>query len=152
MNRILARTTMLLAAGALCTGLVAASCSSTKTPDTGSVKFDLTTGGLTISQVSYTVNQGAAVVTTGAINVSDPNATVSLSLVLPVGTGYTISLSATAQPGSVACLGTSAAFNIVANQTTAVPALTLTCGTTGTGPSQTGSATISANVDRKSVV
>jgi hypothetical protein len=146
MNRILARTTMLLAAGALCTGLVAASCSSNKGPDTGSVKLDLTTGGLTISQVSYTVNQGGAVVTTGAINVSDPNATVSLDLVLPVGTGYTISFTATAQPGSVACMGTSAAFNISANQSTPVPPLTLTCGVAGTGPSQTGSASISVNV------
>ena len=148
MTRISARLTTFLAATALFTGVVASGCSTgTKSsPDVGKVAFALSAGGLTLSQVNYTVNQGATQVTTGAINVTDPNSTVSLDLVLPVGTGYTIALSATAQPGSVACTsGTSPAFSIIANQTNPV-SIVLTCGTAGSATGPTGNATINASV------
>ncbi|HZL17110.1 MAG TPA: hypothetical protein VFG23_05130, partial [Polyangia bacterium] len=122
MIRNSAKLTALAAVALLC-GTVAMSCSKTTNPtDVGSAKLALNIGGATVSTVAYTVLSGGTPPTTlasGTINVSDPNATVSLDITLPAGTGDTVQLAATTSAG-VACTGTSAAFNVVAGQATNV--------------------------------
>jgi hypothetical protein len=136
-----------LAAVALLSGAVAMSCSKTTNPtDVGTAKLALLIDGATVNSVSYTVLSGATPPTTlltGTINVSDPNATLSLDVSLPPGTGDTVALTATTSTG-LPCTGTSAPFSVVAGQTTNV-ALTLVCG--GGGQSgTTGTVGITATI------
>jgi hypothetical protein len=135
------------AAVALLGGAVGMNCSKTTNPnDPGTAKLALIIGGATVSSVAYTVLSGATppvTLASGTINVSDPNATVSLDITLPPGTGDTVSLSATTSTG-LACSGVSAPFNVIAGQTTNVT-LTLVCG--GGGQTKTtGTVGITATV------
>src|SRR5450432_444288 len=134
-----------LAAVALLGGAVVTSCSKTTNPtDVGTAKLALIIDGATVSSVAYTVLSSTnATLASGTINVSDPNATLSLDLNLPAGTGDIVKLTATTST-NLPCTGTSAPFNIVAGQSTTVN-LTLTCGG-GTPATGTGSATITATV------
>ncbi len=140
MTRIWAKTTT-FAAIALCSGAFVTNCGKGSNSDTGHVNVAFSVpGGLTLSSVSYTAQSGAtppATLLTGSINVSDPNATISADLVLPAGTGDTLTITGTAQPGNVSCTGTSSPFNIVSGQTTSL-SMTITCGagSTGTIPGQ----------------
>jgi len=140
MTRIWAKTTT-IAAIALCSGAFATNCGKGSNGDTGHVNVAFSVpGGLTLSSVSYTAQSGAtppATLLTGSINVSDPNATISADLILPAGTGDTLTITGTASPGNVSCTGTSSPFNVVSGQTTSL-SMTITCGagSTGTIPGQ----------------
>ncbi len=125
----------------LATGVVAG-CSSSQTPSTstgngidgpqGSVGLSLVpVSGVTLNTVHYIVSNGA----TPAVTVSEGDlptpgtaSTFSFGLPLPVGTGYTISLSAaSAETGDdITCAGSFGPFAVTPNSSTAFT-LTLTC-------------------------
>ncbi|MGO8998831.1 MAG: hypothetical protein ACLQVI_36365 [Polyangiaceae bacterium] len=94
----------------------------------GTVGLELTLpGGETITNVNWTINQGATVVLSGTYAV--PASATSISFFIPnvpSGSGYTITLSATSPDGSVSCAGTSAPFSVTAQTTTDVNVF-LTC-------------------------
>jgi hypothetical protein len=116
-----------LAAVALLGGAVGINCSRGNGPDVGTARLALVIDGATVSSVSYTVlSSSSATLASGTINVSDPNATVSLDLSLPPGTADVVKLTATTST-MLPCTGTSSPFNVVAGQTTNVT-LVLTCG------------------------
>jgi hypothetical protein len=129
-----------LAAVALLGGAVVTSCSKTTNPtDVGTAKLALIIDGATVSSVAYTVLSSTnATLASGTINVSDPNATLSLDISLPPGTGDVVKLTATTSTG-LPCTGTSPPFNVVSGQATNVT-LTLTCGGGGqsTAPGSVG--------------
>jgi cysteine-rich repeat protein len=127
---------------------VGVGCSSSQTPTTGpasstegpqgSVGLSLVpVSGVTLNSVHYVVANGA----TPAVTVSEGDLPTpgtakdfSIGLPLPVGTGYTISLSAAAASGAdITCAGSFGPFNVTPNSSTAFT-LTLTCkdNTTGT--------------------
>ena len=88
--------------------------------DTGTVGLELQVGpGLTVNTVAYTITGPAGFSQTGSIDVSHSTTLVATIGGLPAGTGYGISLSATATDGATTCAG-SATFNVAAHATTAV--------------------------------
>jgi hypothetical protein len=97
--------------------------------NTGTVGMQLTLpGGEHITTVTYTISGPHSY--TGSVNVSGSS---SISFALPgiaAGSGYTITLSATSDDGTVSCVGTSAPFTVTAQQTTAVSVF-LQCTSTG---------------------
>jgi hypothetical protein len=89
--------------------------------------LELTLGtGEQIDTVSYTITGPGGFTQTGTLNVSNSTILTAVLGGLPAGTGYVITLTATASDGGAAnCVGT-ATFNVVANTTTTVP-VTLRC-------------------------
>jgi hypothetical protein len=129
MNRISARLSGLLAAGALCTGVLAANCSkNTDHSDVGTMKLALTLpSGATVNSVHWEIDSSTgAVLRSGTINTSDKNATPSVDTSCPAGTGDRVTLTATTSDGT-SCTGTSAPFNVVAGASVGVN-VTLLCG------------------------
>jgi len=152
MIRSTARKVTFLAAAALCTGALAVNCSkgsSVPKSDVGSVGLELSLpGGGVVSTVHYSLRTSTMTeIRQGDISVLDSGATVSIVLGgIPAGTGYTVVLSAMANDGST-CSGTSAAFNVTANMSTAVSVLLL-CRASN----QTGTVVINGAVDSCPVV
>lgn len=102
-------------------------------------------GGLTIDTVHYTVRSwSGAILVDGQIAVANQHATVSVHLAVPPGTGNTVTLAAVAQPGGVACAGTSAPFAVLAHGTTLV-SVTLICD--GNQPPITGKVIVDSNFE-----
>jgi hypothetical protein len=138
-----------LLACALVGGALGLNCSKSSNPSSGDVQLALVLpDGSTVTSVSYQVKSSSnAVLASGTINVSDPNAKISLDVVLPVtptgDPGDTVSLTATSSTGQ-ACTGTSSAFPVLANQTTSVP-MTLQCGN-GSASGATGSLGVTATL------
>ena len=91
-----------------------------------SVAFSIPASNLTLSSVTWTVSQGTTIVATGTIDTRMPNAAPSFSALVPVGTGYTVSLTGTASNGAT-CSGSSD-FDVVAGSIAEV-SLALTCVT-----------------------
>src|SRR4051794_38705628 len=127
----------LLAAG------VGVGCSSSQTPSTGqqgvgndghhgSVGLSLVpVTGVTLNSVHYVVaNSATPAVTVSEGDLPTPGtaSTFSFGVPLPVGTGYSISLSASsAETGDdITCAGSYGPFNVTPNSSTAFT-LTLTC-------------------------
>jgi hypothetical protein len=95
---------------------------------TGSLGFELQLGsGISVNSVSYTISNPTLPGFSTISSVFDTSAssTISLSIALPVGSGYTLTLSAVDSAGDP-CLAGPAAFTVVAGQSNAV-ALTLIC-------------------------
>jgi len=139
MIRTAARKAVLLATVALSLGALVVNCSrrTTLSPnsDVGSVGLAITLpSGAIVSTVHYSVkNSTSTEVAQGDIPVADTGSTISLVIGgIAAGTGYTVTLSATASDGS-SCLGTSAPFTVTANASSAVNVLLLCRGVTGTG-------------------
>ena len=104
--------------------------------------------GSTLTTINYKIlSSSSAQLAGGSFNVSDPHATVSLDIVVPVtatgDAGDTVNLTATSSTGE-SCTGTSAAFPVLAGTNPAVT-MTLTCGT-GSAAGQTGNIGITATV------
>ena len=129
----------MLALLATAAGTIVAGCSSSQVPGAGHQAVgDGTTGdvglklvpvtGVTLNTVHYVVNKGTTVISEGDLPTPGNAKDFSLGLTLPVGTGYTISLSASAADLSlnVSCGGSYGPFNVLANAATNV-SLTLTC-------------------------
>src|SRR5450631_3700371 len=129
-----------LAAMALAGGAVGLNCSKGSNPNSGDVKLAVVLpSGATISTVTYSVKNSSSttIAGPGTFTVTDPNATISLDIVVPVtpagDAGDTVTLSATTSTGQ-SCTGTSAPFPVTAGTNTPVM-MTLTCGSaTASGP------------------
>ncbi len=76
-------------------------------------------GGLTVNTVTYSITGPASFSQSGTIDVSRSSTASVLIGGLPVGTGYSVTLNATATDGHSTCLG-SGTFNITAGATTTV--------------------------------
>jgi hypothetical protein len=116
---------MLLAVGALALGAVAVNCNGNKkepTQDLGTARLAIMTSpGVNIATVNYTISGNGITPRTGTIAVSNPGATVSVLVSgIPAGMGYIVELTATSTDGNTMCSGTSMPFAVVAGQTTLV--------------------------------
>ena len=131
---------MLLGCGLL-PGALGAGCSRAGGPSTGallaaevgSVKLALTApGGYTINTVSYQVlSSASATVSSGTVDVSSAGAGLSFDLVLPPGSGYTVTVTAASTSGRTFS-GVSLPFNVVSGQTTLVNVTLTDSVTSGT--------------------
>ena len=137
------------AAVALVGGAAGMNCSKSSNPNSGDVKLAVVLpSGSTITVVNYRIqSSSSAQLAAGSFNVSDPRATVSLDIVVPVtptgDAGDTVNLTATTSAG-VSCTGTSAPFPVLAGSNPAVT-MTMTCGT-GTQSVQTGNIGVTATL------
>ena len=138
-----------LAAMALAGGAVGMNCSKSSNPNSGDVKLAVVLpSGATLTTINYKIlSSSSAQLAAGSFNVSDPHATVSLDIVVPVtptgNAGDTVNLTATSSSGE-SCTGTSAPFPVLAGTNPAVT-MTLTCGT-GSASGQTGNIGITATL------
>lgn len=122
------RLSIVAAAGAL----VLAACSAGP-PDAGTsvIAFALP-NGWNLDTVTYAVwAADSQLLVSGTENVSDSNATLSLSLKLPPGRGDVLVVTATTA-GATACTGTSQPFDVTAGMPTFV-GLALECGSGAVG-------------------
>jgi hypothetical protein len=112
--------------------------------DQGAVDLALTLApGIDVASVSFKVEGNGIVPRSGAIDVRDPRATVSVVVgALPAGSGYHVTLTATGGPPGTTCAGT-AAFSVVAGRNSAVR-VDLDCGDVK-APGSTGSVTVTSN-------
>ena len=108
--------------GASCQGQVGGSAA-----DEGQVVLALTIpDGATISSVSWTVRSSSnQLLASGTTNTSRSGATASFAVGLAAGTGDVVTMTATTSAGET-CTGSSAPFNVVANQTSPV-SISLNC-------------------------
>jgi hypothetical protein len=120
----LGRTLALLAAvcGVSCQGQ-----SGGSSADEGQLVLALTVpGGATISSVSWTVRSSSdKLLASGTTNTSRSGATASFAVGLAAGTGDVVTMTATTSAGET-CTGSSAPFNVVADQTSPV-SISLDC-------------------------
>src|SRR6478735_3135909 len=92
----------------------------------GSVAFSLQAApGVTLDTASYTISGPASFSKSGSFDLSQSSTLSALIGPLPVGAGYSITLSANSVEGTTSC-GGRASFDILAHQTTRV-AVALTC-------------------------
>jgi hypothetical protein len=107
---------------------IATACGDAREPETVSVRAALTLPADTnITSLTYAaLSSSGATLDLGTIAVSNPNAILSLNLMLPPGTGDVVKLAATTSAGT-SCTGTSAPFDVVPRAPTSV-SLTLVCG------------------------
>jgi len=88
--------------------------------DVGSVGLSLTTtGGTTITAASYVITGPQGFAKSGTINVAQSSVLSATVGGLPVGSGYSITLTATSTDAQTNCAG-SATFDVVARQVAAV--------------------------------
>ncbi len=126
MRKLFSRVSILaLAAVGACAAVVACSSDSAKTEtgpsadQSGEIGLALQVGGLTINTVNYTIIGPNSFSKTGSIDLSAATAFAATIGGIPAGTGYSISLTATATDGTTQCAG-SATFNVSARATTNV--------------------------------
>jgi phospholipase C len=86
---------------------------------TGIVGLSLVVSGVTIDTVSYSITGPNGYTKNGSIDVSHSTVISAVIGGIPVGNGYTITLTATSVDGTLQCSG-SAMFNVTAHATTAV--------------------------------
>ena len=99
--------------------------------------------GWTVETVSYVVSSSNEdLLVSGTENVSDPDATLSLTLNLAAGLGNVLEITATTTAG-IPCRGTSQPFDVVAGQSTFV-SLVLICGGVAVGPDSCPTVTVAA--------
>jgi hypothetical protein len=89
-----------------------------------SIAFNIPGGNVTLASVTWTISQGSSIIAMGTIDARMPNAQPSFDAQVPVGTGYIVSLTATASNGAT-CSGSSR-FDVTADSTSDV-SLALTC-------------------------
>ena len=132
--------------GAIC-GVSCQSQSGGLSADEGQVVLALTLpGGATISSVAWTVKSSSTqVLASGTTNTSRSGATASFGVGLQAGTGYVVTMTATTSAGDT-CSGSSAAFNVVANQTSPPVSVNLNCGTIATDGGGLGSVLVTGTV------
>ena len=97
--------------------------------------------GVTLTSVTYTIIGPASFAKSGSFDVSQSTKIGATIGAIPVGQGYSIALSATSAEGTGSCAG-SAAFNVVAHQTTQVT-VNLSCHE----PSRAGSVLINGTLN-----
>ena len=107
----------------------------------GEISLDLTVAGATLNSASYVITGPAGYTKVGTLDLANSNTLSGLIGGIPVGGGYSITLSATSIDGATSCAG-SASFSVTAHGTTPV-AIALTCHQ----PSRTGSVSISGTLN-----
>jgi len=130
---------------------VGVNCSNGSNPhSSGDVKLAVVLpGGVHIDSVTYKVlsSANATIAGPGVFSVTDPKATISLDIAVPVtptgDAGDEVVLTATDSLGN-SCTGTSARFAVSASSNPAVT-MTLACGS-GTVPNATGNVGVTATV------
>jgi hypothetical protein len=124
---------------------IAIGCSS-RADRQGTVRLALTIppGGPSVSAVQWRIGTSlGAFVASGTIQTGDVNATATVDTSCPAGSGFVVTLAATATDGT-SCSGRSQPFNVSVGATVPVP-ITLVCG--GGVPAQTaGSVVVTATV------
>jgi len=88
------------------------------TGNTGDIGLQLQVGSLTVNQVAYNISNGTNTYS-GTLEVADASHLLAVIGGIQAGTGYTLTLSATATDGTP-CNGSSAPFTVVANSTVIV--------------------------------
>ena len=91
----------------------------------GEIGLDLTVAGVTLNSASYVITGPGGYTKSGAIDLSNSTSLSAVIGGIPVGTGYSISITASAADGSTSCAG-SGSFNVAAHTTTPVT-VNLTC-------------------------
>jgi hypothetical protein len=120
-----------IAAAALAGALLGCADSPRTSPDPTTVAFALP-NGWNVRDVRYLVLSSAgATLASGRADVSDPQATLSLQLSLPLGSGDVLELTVAASSGT-SCSGTSQPFDVVAGRPTMV-SVVLACGGVASG-------------------
>ena len=145
MTRSSARLSTLLAATALLGGVTAVNCSKGTNSNGGIVRLALhVSPNFTVNSVHWQINSPTTTdIKHGDINTSDLNSTASVDTSVPAGSGYRVTMTASATdtatpPNTVSCTGSSPApgFNVTAGGSVMV-GVTLICGgsqmTTGSG-------------------
>jgi hypothetical protein len=107
----------------------------------GEIGLELSVGGVTLNSASYTITGPAGFSKTGTIDLSSSTALSATIGGIPVGTGYSITVTSTATDGATTCAG-SATFNVTAHVTTPVT-LHLVCHQ----PPHTGSVSVNGTVN-----
>lgn len=136
--KLLAKVGSLALIAAVAGGVVAG-CSSSDVTRQSTAKGEGATGtiglslrpvtGVTLNTVHYIVTQGAAktVVLEGDLPTPGTASTFDFGLPLPVGTGYTLSLSGTSvEKATTTCVGSFGPFDVAANASTPLT-MVLTC-------------------------
>jgi hypothetical protein len=113
--------------------IAVAGCGETEAPSTINAEVALVLhGGSTLGWVNYTVfSSDDVALLAGGASVTDPNAALSVDLMLPPGEGDVLAMSATTETGAL-CSGTSAPFDVVAGLAAGV-SVTLVCTPESTG-------------------
>jgi hypothetical protein len=111
--------------------------SNTDADGVGSIGLDLQVGGATLNQVSYTIVGPNNYSKSGTLNVADSTVLSAIVGGIPVGTGYTITLTGTTSDGATSCSG-SGTFDIVAHETAVVSVHLLCHQAAKTGSVQVG--------------
>jgi 5'-nucleotidase len=111
-------------AGCSSAGAPATGQSATERVGEGALGLTLSSGA-TLTSVSYTIIGPNSFSKTGSLDVSNSTTISGLIGGLPAGSGYVVTLSASAADASLAC-GGSATFNVSAGQTTPV-SVAVTC-------------------------
>jgi hypothetical protein len=89
--------------------------------------FTIPSGGPTIDSVHWLLTTTTnALIEQGDIDTRDVNATASVDVICPTGTGDLVTVSATASDGT-SCYGISAPFDVIAGTPVSVP-VTVVCG------------------------
>ena len=88
------------------------------TGNTGDIGLQLQVGSLTVNQVAYNISNGTNTYS-GTLEVADASHLLAVIGGIQAGSGYTLTLSATATDGTP-CNGASAPFTVVANSTVIV--------------------------------
>ena len=88
------------------------------TGNTGDIGLQLQVGSLTVNQVQYNISNGTNTYS-GTLEVADASHLLAVIGGIQAGSGYTLTLSATATDGTP-CNGSSAPFTVVANSTVIV--------------------------------
>ena len=121
---------------ALAIALVSGACSPTagsgSADPTSSVELALHAGGVSINTVSYSIVGPSSFSKTGTIDVGQSAAASAIIGPLPIGSGFSITLTAVSLDGTETCAG-SAGFAVVAQQTIPVPVALLCHQAPGTG-------------------
>lgn len=104
----------------------------------GSIGLQLQVAGATLEEVSYTVVGPAEYTKSGKFAVADSTVLSAVLGGLPVGSGYTITLSGTTTDGDISCTG-SGDFDVVANETSVVSVHLLCHQSSTTGSVRVGS-------------
>lgn len=128
-----------------CIGVAAAlnGCSSAPEGSTagaesvGMIGLELQVAGAALNQVSYTIVGPGSFTKSGTLDVTNSTTVSGLIGGLPVGSGYTITLSATTEDGATTCTG-SASFNVLSHQTSVVTVHLLCHQAPTTGSVQVG--------------
>jgi hypothetical protein len=113
--------------------IAVAGCGESEAPSTIKAEVALVLhGGSTLGWVNYTVfSSDHVALLAGGASVTDPNAALSVDLMVPPGEGDVLAMSATTETGGL-CSGTSAPFDVVVGVAAGV-SVTLVCTPENTG-------------------